>query len=241
MNKKVPPATQAGSPGKFQTAVLWYQFIKRNFRAIQGLRKLDAMRSILVRANVELGKLAWDDPVYAQRIKEFDAAMIESTQGKWLMAQAMESGSKENWKQAFRHMATAHRLGVWIHRSLCSGSSQPIPLPHHQLHQPNAEILFADGVPLVPAINPVVILQGSDYDMGYQYAQQVIEIFGGWIMQKKAAQTFTPEEVESAWRMAVINRHPPAQLLHHSDRGSQYTSEVYLNLLQAAQCQISMS
>ena len=47
--------------------------------------------------------------------------------------------------------------------------------------------------------------------------------------------------VESAWRMAVINRHPPAQLLHHSDRGSQYTSEAYWNLLQAAQCQISMS
>ena len=41
--------------------------------------------------------------------------------------------------------------------------------------------------------------------------------------------------------MAVTNRYPPAQLLHHSDRGSQYTSEVYLNLLTKAQCMISMS
>jgi len=41
--------------------------------------------------------------------------------------------------------------------------------------------------------------------------------------------------------MAVANRYPPTQLLHHSDRGSQYTSDVYLNLLTKAQCSISMS
>jgi putative transposase len=47
--------------------------------------------------------------------------------------------------------------------------------------------------------------------------------------------------VEKAWKMAVVHRHPPVQLLHHSDRGSQYTSEAYLKLLENAGCKISMS
>ena len=76
---------------------------------------------------------------------------------------------------------------------------------------------------------------------GWLYLAVILDLYSrrvvGWAMRER----LDAKLVESAWRMAVINRHPPAQLLHHSDRGSQYTSEVYLNLLQAAQCQISMS
>jgi hypothetical protein len=35
----------------------------------------------------------------------------------------------------------------------------------------------------------VVILQGSDFDMGFQYAQQVIQIFGPWLLQRKAGRS----------------------------------------------------
>ena len=76
---------------------------------------------------------------------------------------------------------------------------------------------------------------------GWLYLGVIMDLYSrrvvGWAMRER----LDAKLVESAWRMAVINRHPPAQLLHHSDRGSQYTSEVYWNLLQAAQCQISMS
>ena len=76
---------------------------------------------------------------------------------------------------------------------------------------------------------------------GWLYLAVILDLYSrrvvGWAMRER----LNAKLVESAWRMAIINRHPPAQLLHHSDRGSQYTSEVYLNLLQAAQCQISMS
>lgn len=76
---------------------------------------------------------------------------------------------------------------------------------------------------------------------GWLYLAAILDLYSrrvvGWAMRER----LDAKLVESAWRMAVINRHPPAQLLHHSDRGSQYTSEAYWNLLQAAQCQISMS
>ena len=45
------------------------------------------------------------------------------------------------------------------------------------------EIEFADGVPVFPWARPVVILEGSDFEMGYQYAVQLAQIFGEWILE----------------------------------------------------------
>ncbi len=41
--------------------------------------------------------------------------------------------------------------------------------------------------------------------------------------------------------MALAHRHPEPGLLHHSDRGSHYTSETYRALLRQAGIQVSMS
>ena len=69
---------------------------------------------------------------------------------------------------------------------------------------------------------------------GWLYLAVILDLYSrrvvGWAMRDR----LDTQLVESAWRMAVINRHPPADLLHHSDRGSQYTSETYLKLLEAA-------
>ena len=59
----------------------------------------------------------------------------------------------------------------------------------------------------------------------------------GWAM----GEQMDAELVEGAWQMALLNRQPPAGLLHHSDRGSQYTSEEYRDQLADLQCQVSMS
>jgi hypothetical protein len=45
------------------------------------------------------------------------------------------------------------------------------------------------GLPLPPSVMPVIVLQGSDYNMGYQYSQQINQLFGPSIlkaMQKPA-------------------------------------------------------
>jgi putative transposase len=41
--------------------------------------------------------------------------------------------------------------------------------------------------------------------------------------------------------MALTQRRPGAGLVHHSDRGSQYTSQGYLTLVQQYEIQVSMS
>ena len=48
------------------------------------------------------------------------------------------------------------------------------------------EIPYAGEVPMVPNVRPVIVLQGSDYEMGYQHAQQIIQILGRYFFESKA-------------------------------------------------------
>jgi len=59
----------------------------------------------------------------------------------------------------------------------------------------------------------------------------------GWALDRSLDDQLTL----SALRMALARRTPLAGLVHHSDRGSQYASRDYTELLQANQIRISMS
>jgi hypothetical protein len=63
------------------------------------------------------------------------------------------------------------------------------------------EIDFAYGdVPLPQAVRPLVLLHGSDREMGAQYYQQLIQIFGSWILERVAYDR--PTAVEEQARSA---------------------------------------
>ena len=76
---------------------------------------------------------------------------------------------------------------------------------------------------------------------GWLYLASILDLYSRRVVGWAIADRMDATLVENAWKMAVINRHPPALLLHHTDRGSQYTSEAYWRLLEKAQCQVSMS
>jgi hypothetical protein len=59
-----------------------------------------------------------------------------------------------------------------------------------------AEIAYEDEVPLAPNVSPVILLKGSDYDMGYQYARQLHQIFGPWPLERMQ-RDFTGVEVDT--------------------------------------------
>jgi transposase InsO family protein len=73
------------------------------------------------------------------------------------------------------------------------------------------------------------------------YLAVILDLFSraivGWAMQKRMTKAL----VVDAWKMACAWRHPPKEMLHHSDLGSQYTSKAYLDLLRKKNCLISMS
>jgi len=76
---------------------------------------------------------------------------------------------------------------------------------------------------------------------GWLYLASVLDLYSrrvvGWAMKKQ----MDTHLVDQALRMAWLNRKPAENLLHHSDRGSQYTSDIYLGFLTDLGCTISMS
>ncbi len=76
---------------------------------------------------------------------------------------------------------------------------------------------------------------------GWLYLAVVLDLFSrkviGWAMSPKMDTAL----VETALRMALVGRRPPAGWLHHSDQGSQYTAATYRQCLQSALAQLSMS
>lgn len=77
---------------------------------------------------------------------------------------------------------------------------------------------------------------------GWLYLALVLDVFSrkivGWAMENHMETSL----VEQALRMALTRRQPnPNALLHHSDRGSQYASLTYQQLLAAHQVTVSMS
>lgn len=87
----------------------------------------------------------------------------------------------------------------------------------------------------------VVDITYIDTAEGWLYLAPVLDLFSRKIVGWAMADHMESELVESALKMAFDQRRPASNLLHHSDQGSQYTSHVYLELLKAHDCQISMS
>lgn len=56
------------------------------------------------------------------------------------------------------------------------------------------EISFYGEVPLPPNVRPVLLLKGSNFDMGYQFYQELVHIFGPWYLNGIARNDFTKEE-----------------------------------------------
>lgn len=170
------------------------RYVAKHRKIIKARRAAMQVGSTLSLANIELAKMGYHDSTYAQRVKEFNHAMILLTKAKCFTAQAMKTKSRVLWRKAFREFKRSQKFSQHLLNRLITRSVQPLSLEDIVLTSNGTEISFADDVPLVPEISPIVILQGSDYEMGYQYAQQLIQIFGPWILEQKAGQSLSDEE-----------------------------------------------
>ena len=79
-------------------------------------------------------------------------------------------------------------------------------------------------------------------EQGWVYLAVVLDLFSrkavGWAL----GTSLETELVSTALRRAIEARRPAAEeLLHHSDRGSQYTSDAYQRILKTLGIQCSMS
>jgi putative transposase len=80
-----------------------------------------------------------------------------------------------------------------------------------------------------------------DTEEGWLYLAAVLDLYARSIVGWSMADHLRSALVEEALKMALGRRFPLDGLLHHSDRGSQYTSEAVRALLRKHAIQVSMS
>jgi transposase InsO family protein len=108
------------------------------------------------------------------------------------------------------------------------------------------------GLPIYPNLARTLVLTGLDQlwvaDLTYirleeefVYLAVILDAFSrrviGWALDRTLEAALTLE----ALRMALAQRRPGPGLVHHSDRGVQYASREYTQLLSNYHIQISMS
>jgi hypothetical protein len=167
----------------------------KNVNSIKAVKLRDPLKNKLYLVNMEIGKMDYHNPLYLRRVKEFNQAMIEYNKGRFFATSASSSKSKDDWKKAFTSFKRAKKFGKKLSKSFEQGTEEEIEYKKSKFEKKGTEIIFADGAPLIPEITPIVILKGTDYEMGFQYAKQLVEIFGSWILKKKAGKNFS--ELES--------------------------------------------
>jgi transposase InsO family protein len=76
---------------------------------------------------------------------------------------------------------------------------------------------------------------------GWLYVAAIKDLFAGEIVGRSFGARMTTELVVRACGQAVSARRPAPGLIHHSDRGSQYCSHEYQELLASYGIRVSMS
>ena len=78
-------------------------------------------------------------------------------------------------------------------------------------------------------------------DGTFCYLAALLDRYSRDIVGWELAETMTDELTLAALRRAIRDRQPPAQLVHHTDRGGQYASARYRAVLRRANMRQSMS
>ncbi len=111
----------------------------------------------------------------------------------------------------------------------------------HPDHQKAANVLNRDFEASAPNRKWVTDVTAIWTQEGWLYLAGVLDLYSrslvGWAM----AAVQNEELVQRALDMARQHRHPRPGLLHHSDRGCQYTSTGYQQTLAQAEMVVSMS
>jgi len=76
---------------------------------------------------------------------------------------------------------------------------------------------------------------------GWLYVAVVIDLYSRYVVGWSMKSQMTAELVTDALMMALWRRGPTAELLHHSDQGSQYASDLFQRLLKEHGIECSMS
>jgi putative transposase len=112
------------------------------------------------------------------------------------------------------------------------------PRPEHSIAQNILERQFAAAAANCKWVADFTYLWTAE---GWLYVAAVMDLFSRRIVGWSMSSQMTAQLVTDAMLMAIWRRSPMQALLHHSDQGSQYTSEQFQTLLREHGVRCSMS
>jgi hypothetical protein len=179
-------------------------------------------RYAMYHANKGLAKLNYQDDDYSLMLEIFDQAAIKYHKGRYyhyLTWHRLPNAEADiaDWSKARKAYAESEFIAQTLYDAIISGNRTPlsqVSFISEKLEIPDGtEVTFAGEVPIMTSVCPVVILSGSDYDMGYQYAQQLTQIYGPWLLEQRAGRNFTKEQIAimGKWE-EQIKQHAPEMI-----------------------------
>ena len=145
----------------------------------------------------------------------------------------LESACRNTVAQAMRELGLKSR----ITRAFTPTTTQADPTK-----QPAPNRLAQDFTAEAPNRKWVTDITYLPTAEGWGYLAVVLDLFSRKVVGWALSNSLATELVSAALRQAIESRRPAGpQLLHHSDRGCQYTSDAYQQTLRTLGIQCSMS
>lgn len=175
-----------------------------------------------------------DDEQLAERIED----AYQKNRGNYgsprIHAELKEQGIHCGRKRVARLMREKHLYaGRKRRKARTTNSNHRFPIAANLLKRD-----FTADAPNKKWVSDITFIETQE---GWLYLSGVLDTYSrkivGWAMDKN----HNAELVKTALHMALLGRQPPAGLIHHSDRGSEYASHSYQLLLQENHIQASMS
>ena len=145
----------------------------------------------------------------------------------------LESACRNTVAKAMREMGLKSRIPRTFTPTTTQADPTKQPAPNHLAQDFTAE------APNRKWVTDITYLPTA---AGWVYLAVVLDLFSRKVVGWALSHSLATELVSAALRQAVESRRPAGQhLLHHSDRGCQYTSDAYQQALRTLGIQCSMS
>ena len=145
----------------------------------------------------------------------------------------LESACRNTVAKAMRELGLKSRISRAFTPTTTQADPTKQPAPN-QLAQD-----FTAAAPNRKWVTDITYLPTAE---GWVYLAVVLDLFSRKVVGWALSNSLATELVSAALRQAVETRRPTGQhLLHHSDRGCQYTSDAYQQTLRTLGIQCSMS
>jgi putative transposase len=166
-------------------------------------------------------------------------ARFHGVYGSYKIAQVL--GENEELESACRNTVAAAMREMGLQSKIAKGFT-PTTTQVDPSCQPAPNTLARNFTATAPNRKWVADITYLPTATGWVYLAVVLDLFSrkvvGWAMSSSLAT----ELVSTALRQAIESRRPIGrELLHHSDRGSQYTSDAYQRTLKTLGIECSMS